>query len=319
LDHKAYHAIAFNDVNTVLDQLSYPHVLSIIFFGMMRGDNPDLAIAPRVSQESVPHLALATMSFTVARVCLASLTSPYKAPGEFDLARDSAVAASASSTGGFAMRGPHMCDVCYSQLLIRASTASRRHVDAAGVNGQARLSSGGGTGMRRNDIMTQVDKLILYVSRTIPFRSGLDHHLIRAAMVFTFFAFSIQKWNQYTIEMLVPLISHSPVVFWLLPAFGVRGAGYFLGTTEMIFGSLIFLGYWSPRLGILGALGAIVTFIGTTSIIPFLPDAWVHEAGGFPIMTLPLGFLMKDVLFLVVSFYLLKQDLTRAAVEIARS
>ena len=37
--------------------------------------------------------------------------------------------------------------------------------------------------------------------------------------------------------MLVPLISHSPVVFWLLPAFGLRGAGYFLATTEMIFGS----------------------------------------------------------------------------------
>jgi uncharacterized membrane protein YkgB len=111
------------------------------------------------------------------------------------------------------------------------------------------------TGMRRNDIMNQVNQLILYVSRTIPFRSGLDRHLIRAAMVFTFFAFSIQKWSQYTAEMLVPLISHSPVVFWLLPAFGVRGAGYFLGTTEMIFGSLILLGYWSPRLGILGALG----------------------------------------------------------------
>jgi putative ABC transport system substrate-binding protein len=37
----------------------------------------------------------------------------------------------------------------------------------------------------------------------------------------------------------------------------VRGAGYFLGTTETILGSLIFLGYWSPRLGILGALGSI--------------------------------------------------------------
>ncbi len=114
-------------------------------------------------------------------------------------------------------------------------------------------------------------------------------------MVFTFFVFSIQKWNQYTIEMLVPMISHSPVVFWLLPVFGVRGAGYFLATTETIFGTLIFLGYSSPKLGILGALGSIVTFIGTTTIIPFLPDAWAQEAGGFPIMTLPLGFLMKDV------------------------
>jgi uncharacterized membrane protein YkgB len=164
--------------------------------------------------------------------------------------------------------------------------------------------------------MTQLNQFILYVSKTAPFRSDLDRHLIRGAMVFTFFAFSIQKWTQYTAEMLVPLISHSPVVFWLLPAFGVRGAGYFLGTAETISGSLIFLGYWSPRLGILGALGSIVTFIGTTSIIPFLPDGWAREAGGFPIMTLPLGFLMKDFLFIFVSFYLLKQDMTRAALEI---
>jgi hypothetical protein len=50
--------------------------------------------------------------------------------------------------------------------------------------------------------MKQVNQLIVYVSRTIPFRSDLDSHLIRAAMVFTFFAFSIQKWSQYTAEML---------------------------------------------------------------------------------------------------------------------
>src|ERR1700739_4326443 len=167
--------------------------------------------------------------------------------------------------------------------------------------------------------MDRANELILNISRTIPFRRALDFHLVRAAMVFEVFAFSIQKWSQYTAEMLVPMISHSPIVFWLLPAFGVRGAGYFLATTETTFGFLIFLGYWSPRLGLLGALGSIVTFIGTTTIIPFLPDGWAQEAGGFPIMTLPLGFLMKDVLFLAVSFYLLKQDLTRTALEITRS
>ena len=40
--------------------------------------------------------------------------------------------------------------------------------------------------------MNQVNQLILYVSRTIPFRTNLERHLIRAAMVFEFFAFSIQ-------------------------------------------------------------------------------------------------------------------------------
>jgi hypothetical protein len=87
--------------------------------------------------------------------------------------------------------------------------------------------------------MNKLNQLIVYVSRTALLKGGLDRHLIRGAMVFTFFAYSIQKWTQYTAEMLVPLISHSPIVFWLLPAFGVRGAGYFLGTTETIFGCLI--------------------------------------------------------------------------------
>jgi uncharacterized membrane protein YkgB len=173
-------------------------------------------------------------------------------------------------------------------------------------------------GNEKERLVNQLNQLILDISGTTAFRSGLANHLIRAAMVFIFFAFGIQKWNQYTAELLVPLISHSPVVFWLEPVFGVRGAGYFLGTTEMIFGSLILLGYWSPKLGILGALGSIVTFIGTTTIIPYLPDAWAKEAGGFPIMTLPGGFLTKDVLFLAASFYLLKQDLTRAAQGILR-
>src|SRR6185437_1378042 len=57
--------------------------------------------------------------------------------------------------------------------------------------------------------------------------------------------------------------------------------------------------------------------LGTVTIIPFLPNAWAAEAGGFPLMNLPVAFLMKDVLFLAASFYLLKQDLTRAALEMA--
>jgi uncharacterized membrane protein YkgB len=143
-------------------------------------------------------------------------------------------------------------------------------------------------------------------------RSELDYHLIRAAMVFTFLIFGYQKWFSFEAEQIVPFITHSPLVFWLVPAFGVRGASFFLGTTEWLFGTLIFLGFWYPTLGILGALGSLVTFLGTVTIIPLFPNAWAAEAGGFPAMYLPVAFLMKDVLFLAASFYLLKQDLTRA-------
>ena len=66
----------------------------------------------------------------------------------------------------------------------------------------------------------------------------------------------------------------------------------------------------------LGALGSIVTFLGTVSIIPFLPNAWAVEAGGFPAMYLPVAFLSKDFLFLAASFYLLKQDFARVTMNI---
>lgn len=164
-----------------------------------------------------------------------------------------------------------------------------------------------------------MNQLILYLSRIIPLQRDLDSHLIRAAMVFTFLIFGYQKWFSFEAHQITPFISHSPLVFWLIPAFGVRGASFFLGTTEWLFGTLIFLGFWHPELGILGALGSIVTFLGTVTIIPFLPNAWAAEAGGFPAMYLPVAFLMKDILFLTASFYLLKQDLTRTTLGIART
>jgi hypothetical protein len=68
-------------------------------------------------------------------------------------------------------------------------------------------------------MVSRVNQLILYTSSSKLFRSGFARHLIRSAMVFTFFAFSIQKWNQYTSEMLIPLISHSPGAFWLPSAY----------------------------------------------------------------------------------------------------
>jgi uncharacterized membrane protein YkgB len=53
--------------------------------------------------------------------------------------------------------------------------------------------------------------------------------------------------------------------------------------------------------------------IGTVTIIPFMPDGW-DAAAGFPAMKGNVAFLMKDVVLLAVSFYLLRQDVVRASV-----
>jgi uncharacterized membrane protein YkgB len=44
-----------------------------------------------------------------------------------------------------------------------------------------------------------------------------------------------------------------------------------------------------------------------------MPDGWAPSAGGFPAMTINVAFLMKDVVLLVVSVYLLRQDVLRAS------
>jgi uncharacterized membrane protein YkgB len=109
---------------------------------------------------------------------------------------------------------------------------------------------------------------------------------------------------------MVPFISHSPFIFWLYPAFGIRGGARFLGVSEWTIFALLYAGFWDKRLGALGALGSTVTFFTTLTIIPFIPDGW-DPAAGFPAMAGAVPFLVKDLVLLALSIYLLKQDLIR--------
>jgi uncharacterized membrane protein YkgB len=160
-----------------------------------------------------------------------------------------------------------------------------------------------------------MNRLTQVLSKFGIFNNDLDYHLIRTSMVIIFVFFGYQKWFQYEADALVPYISHGPLIFWMYPVFGMRGATYFLGVAEWLFGALLFLGFWHKRLGILGALGSCFSFVATFTIIPFMPDGWAASAGGFPAMTERVAFLMKDLVLFAVSFYLLKQDVVRATLR----
>jgi uncharacterized membrane protein YkgB len=176
---------------------------------------------------------------------------------------------------------------------------------------QSFISAGGIVGRTAaRDLMSSLLKALI---RLGILTEDLDYHLIRAAMVIIFFFFGYQKWFAYEVERLIPYISNGPLIFWLYPAFGMRGATLFLGVSEWTFGTLLFLGFWNKKLGILGALGSSITFIATVTIIPFMPDGWDAAAGGFPAMTGNVPFLMKDVVLFAASVYLLKQDVTRVS------
>ena len=77
----------------------------------------------------------------------------------------------------------------------------------------------------------------------------LDYHLIRASMVLIFLAFGYQKWFAYEAQVLIPYISNGPLIFWMYPVFGIRGASWFLGVSEWLFGMLPFRARrWSVEL-----------------------------------------------------------------------
>jgi uncharacterized membrane protein YkgB len=150
-------------------------------------------------------------------------------------------------------------------------------------------------------------------------KDDLDYHLMRASMVLILLFCGYSKWFEYGAQLMIPFISNGPLISWMYPVFGIRGASRFLGASEWLIGALLFSGFWNKKLGVLGATGASVMFITTLTIIPFMPNGWAASAGGFPAMAGNVPFLMKDVVLFAASVYLLKQDVVRVSLAAKQS
>src|ERR1700686_2182170 len=100
--------------------------------------------------------------------------------------------------------------------------------------------------------MTMMKHLLHTLAKSHLVKSDFDYYLIRASMVMIFLLFGYQKWFEYEAQVLIPYISNGPLISWMYPVFGIRGACYFLGVSEGLFGALMFLGFWNKKLGILG-------------------------------------------------------------------
>lgn len=147
---------------------------------------------------------------------------------------------------------------------------------------------------------------------TIPIKLGvlksdLDYHLIRASILTLYFFLGYQKWYEFDAQSLMSFITDGPLIFWMYPV---------LAVSEWLVGALVLAGFWNKKLGVLGALGSVFTALcklATSTVIPFTPDGLAASATGLPIMVGNTAFMMKDLVLLAVSFYLLKQDVARAS------
>jgi hypothetical protein len=109
---------------------------------------------------------------------------------------------------------------------------------ASGRNGESmsqRFWAGRFADWGRPDIAAREQQMNLLMNRLAKssvLDGDLDYHLIRASMVIIFLFFGYQKWFEYEAQVLIPYISNGPLIFWLYPIFGIRGASWFLGVSE---------------------------------------------------------------------------------------
>jgi uncharacterized membrane protein YkgB len=124
--------------------------------------------------------------------------------------------------------------------------------------------------------------------------------ILRYSLVFFLFLFGALKWTPAEANGIQPMVSHSPLFFWLYPAFGVQRGSEVIGVIELILGVLIGLRRWSPRLSAIGSLGASAMFVVTLSFLVTTPN--IGE--GAP-------FLLKDITLLGAALWTASEALTR--------
>jgi len=111
--------------------------------------------------------------------------------------------------------------------------------------------------------------------------TDIDYYVLRASMVLVFLFFGYQKWFDYEAQALIPYISNGPLISWMYPVFGLRGATYFLGVSEWTFGALLFIGFWNKTAGVLGALAQSLRLCPPQRSFLLCPTAGRHLPAAF--------------------------------------
>lgn len=134
--------------------------------------------------------------------------------------------------------------------------------------------------------------------------------LVRISMAVVMLWFGFLKFTAYEANAIQGLVSNSPLVSWLNDVLSVSGVSALIGTIEVATGLLIAARFVSARLGALGGAMAVATFVITLSFFFSTPGVSEAEAGGFPIISvLPGQFLLKDLVLLVVSLWIMADGL----------
>lgn len=129
--------------------------------------------------------------------------------------------------------------------------------------------------------------------------------LVTYALALIFLWFGSLKFTQYEAAGIAPLIMNSPLLAWTHSAFGIAGASRFVGIYEIITALLLFARPFNARLGQIGGAMASILFLVTITFMFTTPGVVQPGYGGLALSPFPGQFLLKDIVLLAVSIWIL--------------
>ncbi len=130
------------------------------------------------------------------------------------------------------------------------------------------------------------------------------------SLAIVFIWIGAMKFTDYEAAGIAGLVMNSPIVGWWHTLLGIKGTALMLGVIEITTGLLLACRVLSPRISIFGAAMSTLTYLITLSFMFTTPGVAEPTAGGFPaISAFPGQFLLKDIVFLAVSVYCLRESM----------
>jgi reactive chlorine resistance protein C len=120
------------------------------------------------------------------------------------------------------------------------------------------------------------------------------------------------KFTAYEAMGIQPLVAHSPLVGWMHDFLSVRSFSAILGCIEIGTAALISQRYLSPKASAVGAILAIGLFATILSML-FTTPGWEPTLGFPALSAMPGQFLLKDIVSLGASVWLLGESLKAIA------
>ena len=139
--------------------------------------------------------------------------------------------------------------------------------------------------------------------------SAIGEHAVRYSVVIVLAWIGAMKFTGYEAGAIEGLVASSPLLAWLYQVLDLQGVSNLIGSIEIATALALGLGAFSRTAGIAGALAAIATFSITLTFL-FSAPGWEASLGGFPALSVVPGqFLLKDVVLLAASVFLLGKSL----------